>query len=143
MLLLQILSTKFNKLGVISINILESSPPQVNGVLTTCAGEEISLTCSHNNVVASTTQWFISPPANCTASVTHNPPNSPMCGPFVFQDVTPAVSLNVNLNSTAVATADVSMSGSVVECVGGNKVSNFSVGNISLCVLGELYYSFV
>ena len=61
----------------------------------------------------------------------------------MFQDVTPVVSLDVNLNSTAVATADVSMSGSVVKCVGGNKVYNFSVGNISLCVLGELCYRFV
>ena len=120
---------------------MESNPPQVNGVLTACTSEDISLTCSHNNVITAGTQWSISPPVNCTATVTHESPNNPTCGAFVVQDITRPANAMV-INSTAVATADVSMAGSVVECVGGNSVSNFIVGNITLCIVGELFNTY-
>ena len=128
--------------GVLTVNTLESTPAAVNGVLTACAGQQISLTCSHNNVVSGGTLWRASPPVNCSMDVSHigaNPPTPPPCGPFRYQGITPLVSVPSLLNSTAVAIATVNMTGTDIECRGGNSFSSFHVGNISLCVVGELW----
>ena len=115
----------------------------MNGVLNVCAGQQISLTCSHNNVASGSTRWIASLPVNCTTDISHIGANlSPPCGPFMFQGITPLVSpVPSLLNSTAVATATVNMTGTNIECIGGNVLSSFSVGNISLFVVyvvGEL-----
>ena len=113
----------------------------VNGILTTCSGNQIAITCSHNQTVSRSTTWNVSPPVNCSTIITHSEnPVTPPCGSstFVFQGVnslsTPGTTA---LNSTAVIMATVMVSGSVVECRGGNRVGFISVGNISLCVIGE------
>ena len=130
--------------GVSSVSDLESTPPTVNGVLTVCAGEQISLTCSHDNVGTAATRWIASPPVSCLTDISHiaaNPPSPPSCGPFMFQGITPLVLVPSLLNSTAVATATINMTGTNIECRGGNVVNSFSVGNISLSVVyvvGEL-----
>ena len=126
--------------GVLSVNVLESTPTAMNGVLTACAGQQISLTCSHNNVVSGGTRWIASPPVNCMTDISHIGSNSPSpCGPFMFQDITLLVQPSpLCLNSTAVAIATVNMTGTNMECRGGNVVNSFDVGNISLCVVGEL-----
>ena len=63
----------------------------------------------------------------------------------MFKCITRLTQSTTALNSTAVATADVSMSGSVVQCIAGSIISNFSVGNITLCIVGELivYVSYI
>ena len=130
--------------GVSSVNVLESIPPIVNGVLTVCAGEQISLICSHDNVGTASTRWIASSPVSCRSDISHNganPPIPPPCGPFMFQIITPLVPVPSLLNSTAVATVTVNMTGANIECRGGNVVNSFSVGNISLSVgsvVGEL-----
>ena len=80
---------------------------------------------------------------NCSENVNHNNPTSArgrQCGPFMFQNITIAEADVTQLNSTAVATASTEISGSVVECKAGLR-SSISVGNISLCVIGELCMS--
>ena len=125
--------------GVHSANILTSHPSQVNGRIITCVGDEISLTCSHDNAASTTTTWTISSPVNCSTEITHTPPTpvAPPCGPFSFQNITLAEASVIQLNSTAVATASSEISGSIIECIAGF-VSPVSVGNISLCVIGKL-----
>lgn len=131
--------------GALSTNVLESAPPAVNGVLTVYTGQQISLTCNHDNVITGGTRWIASPPINCLTDISHNsanPPTPAPCGPFMFQGITPLVPLPSHLNSTAVATVTANMTGTNIECRGGNSVNSFIVGNISLLVIsivGELW----
>ena len=114
----------------------------MNGVLTACAGQQISLTCSHNTSVGVgvVTVWTASLPINCTSQVSHYfiPATTP-CGPFIFEEITPVVGKPFPplLNSTAVATAAVSMTYSTIECRGGTFFNFVSIGNVSLCIFGE------
>ena len=128
--------------GTSSVNVLESTPTAVNGVLTVCAGQQISLTCSHDNVATASTLWIVSPPVNCMTAVSHTILTAdPQCVPFMFQGITRLEVGITLLNSTTVATATANMTGTNIECRGGNVINSFSVGNISLSVIsvvGEL-----
>ena len=131
--------------GVSSINNLESIPPAVNGVLTVFVGQQISLTCSHDNIIFGGTRWIVSSPVNCSTTISHigTNPQSIHCGPFTFEGITPLEPvIPTFLQSTAVAVATVNMTGANIECRGGNTQANsFSAGNISLSVVryvGEL-----
>ena len=125
------------------VNTLESTPPSVNGVLTACAGQQISLTCSHNSEIsiASVTIWRASPPVNCTSVAIHINSVGLVCGPFRFDRIT-RVELDgpypLSFNSTAMANVTVNMTGTNIECIGGN-IAPRSVGNISLCIVGEFH----
>ena len=112
----------------------------MNGTLTTCSGNRIEMTCSHNEVDTISTIWRVSPPVSCSTTITHSlTPVTPPCGSSMinFQNVTAATLDTTVLISTAVVTANVTMSGSIVECRGGNLARSVNVGNISLCVVGE------
>ena len=125
--------------GALLVNVLESIPPTENGVLTVYAGQQISLTCSHDNVAVASTRWIASSPVNCAIDISHIGPNPPIpspCGPFMFQGITPLEPVPPLLNSTAVATTTANMNATNVECRSGNVVTSFlSVGNISLSVI--------
>ena len=117
---------------------LTSIPSPVNGIITACSGDEISLTCNHDDVGVGTTLWSISAPVNCFQVISHARTNfdNLICGSFAFFNVT---SLNSEANpsqlsSTAVATAIASMSGSVVECREGNLVNSMLIDKVSLCI---------
>lgn len=119
------------------MNTLESVPAAVNGTLTACNGNPIAITCSHDRTETRSTIWNVGPPVDCSTVITHTEvPVTPPCGSsmFTFQDVNSGTTL---LHSTAVVNASVRVSGSVVECRGGNRVVSESIGNISLCVVGE------
>ena len=125
--------------GALSVSTLESTPPAVNGVLNVCAGQQISLTCSHDNVASGGTRWIASPPVNCLTDISHigaSPSTPPPCGTFMFQGISPLVSPvpPLLLNSTAMTTVTINMTGTNIECRGGNIAYFFSVGNISLSV---------
>ena len=124
--------------GALLVNVLESIPPTENGVLTVYAGQQISLTCSHDNVAVASTRWIASSPVNCATDVSHlgsNPSTPPPCGPFMFQGITPLEPVASLLNSTIVAVATANMTGTNIECRGGNAFSSLSIGNISLSVI--------
>ena len=123
-------------LGCYSINTLESTPIAMNGSLTACSGDQISITCNHDQVATTSTMWRITRPVDCSRIITHNQnPVVPACG-LSFVDVNSAAGVS-ELTSTAIATANVTMSGGVIECTGGNDVHSVHVGNISLCVIGK------
>lgn len=117
-----------------------SQPPSyANKYLVACDGDQISLTCSHDNAVSGTTtsRWIMTPPVDCSTSVIHRPPiEAPQCGPFTFHAVNEALSDVSQLNSTAMATASTMMSNTVVECRAGNIAVSSSVGNLTLCIIG-------
>ena len=110
-------------------------------MLTACSGDQITITCNHDQVGTTSTFWIISSPVNCSAIITHvQDSDIPECGSstIMFQDINfVPTSAITELSSTAVVTANVNMSGSVIECRGGNKVGSVSVGNISLCIVGK------
>ena len=114
-----------------------TAPASDGGVLTAGVGQQISLTCSHDNDAAGTTLWKISSPVGCTAVITHiTATSSGDCSPFSFEDVSQG--LTPPFNSTAVATATTSMSGAVVQCFDSAAAAAVQVGsNITLCVYGE------
>ena len=123
-----------------SVNVLKSIPPSVNGVLTACAGQQISLTCSRDDLGTGDTLWRANALVNCSTVVSHstNPPFGSPCGPFMFEEIT---RLEANtlppLNSTAVANATVRMTNVTVQCRSGNLARSVPVDNISLCIVGE------
>ena len=123
-------------LGCYSINTLESTPIAMNGSLTACSGDQISITCNHDQVHTTSTIWRITRPVECSIIITHNQNRVvPACG-LNFVDVNSAAGAS-ELRSTAVANANVTMSGGVIECRGGNQVQSVHVENISLCVIGK------
>ena len=127
-MLLTTLSTAFS--------LLESIPPHVDGILTAYHGDQISLTCSHNNPATAVTKWSFSSPVNCDKAIDHNPPISTtsVCGPFMFVGISGLSCCH--LNSTAVATASTSITGAVVECRDSAGLSPTVVGSITLCIIG-------
>ena len=118
---------------------IESTPAHVGGVLTACAGDQISLTCSHDNLNSGVTSWLFYQPVDCTEVIDHAPPiSTDPCGPFTFQDVS-ILAPDAVLSSTAVATANTSMTSTVVECRDSAGILYDQVGNISLCILSKYF----
>ena len=110
----------------------------MNGTLTTCSGNQVEITCNHNEIDTASTMWRISPPINCSTTITHiHNPDASLCGLITFKNITVAMRDTTLLSSTAVVSVNESMSDSVIECTGGNEVRYVEVGNISLCVIGE------
>ena len=73
----------------------------------------------------------LSPPVNCPTAVDHNNPFSTFpCGPFLFHNITELTSDAVLFNSTAVATASASISGTVVEHRDSSGRTFNQIGNI-------------
>ena len=117
-----------------------SSPANIDGVLTACPGEQISLTCSRNESSTGITRWIFGPPVDCNIIVDNvGSDNTGTCGPFSFQNVTATNNGPGVLTSTAVANASISMSGSVIECRDNAGITGFNqIGNaISLCIIGK------
>ena len=125
-----------------AFNTLKSVPTVENGILTTCTGNPIAITCSHNETLSRSTTWNFSPPVNCSTIITHREDDSvvPPCysSMIMFQDVeSVATSGTTIFRSTALVNATAMMSGSVVECRGGNRIQSVNIGNITLCVIGK------
>ena len=76
---------------------------------------------------------------DCTEVIDHNARfSTDPCGPFIFQDVS-VLAPGAVLSSTAVATANTSMTGTVVECRDSAGIFYEQVGNISLCILSKYF----
>ena len=135
-------------LNVKGAGSLVTTPPAVDGVLTSCG--ETQLTCSHDNVVGENTRWRIGTTMDsssvCQVTVDHTSPATPYsCNVFSFGDVTalPAgggnnASMFPFLNSTAmVSRLPPDLSGSQMQCVEGTLSTSPLVGSVTLCVIGE------
>ena len=123
---------------VSATNSLQSSPIHtVDGILTACAGETFSLTCTHDNHATGITRWIFSTPINCSKTIDHNPPIfTDLCGPFRFQNVT-EIGFHESLNSTTTAIASASMNGTIIECRDSSGTVFNSIGSIKLCIIGN------
>ena len=118
----------------LGVSTLESTPAANNdGVLTACAGSQISITCRHSNLNSGVTVWSFSLPIDCMITIEHNPPLSEPCGPFSFQDAA-MLAAGVELSSTAVATAITSMTGTVVSCQDSVGLIPTTIGSITVCI---------
>ena len=128
----------------IALNSLESTPAHINGQLSACVGEQMSFTCNRDFGLESlSTRWIVSSPTiPCDSLINHLSPISIQpCDAFMFQDVTEVAGSQpvINLSNTAIATANASMSGAVVQC-STSKIPQVSrqVGlNITLCIPGK------
>lgn len=118
---------------------ISSTFPVVNEVLIVYTQETISLTCSHDNSNSGVTRWMFSPPIDCTSLIDHtNPSTTSPCGPFVFHNISVAAP-NMLLSSTAVATASVAMTGTMVACRNANGQHFETSGYLTLCVTGTVF----
>ena len=124
---------------------LVTTPPTVDGVLTSCG--ETRLTCSHDNVVGEQTRWSITAMNSsevCTLIIPHTSPSLATlyrCNEFSFEDITALPGAVDALNSTAVVNPlPLGLSGSRIECVAGALSTSPSVGNVTLCVIGEWHW---
>ena len=108
-------------------------------VLTVCAGDLIMLTCHHDNQETGITRWIFSPPVDCAEIIDHsNPTSTDPCDPFTFQNITELTPTTTLLNSTAVARAKGSLSGTVIECRDNGGMAYNQIGNVTLCVIGMM-----
>ena len=122
---------------------LESVPPAINDdsgtlLLMTCTGDKITITCNFVNHGNAVTLWTFNPrPSSCGRRlIDHNNPNNDFsCGPFMFENVTSVSS--VKLSSTAVVTANESLSNTVIECRDNSGVNYNQSETIKLCVIGK------
>ena len=126
-----------------SLGSLESVPSAIYDssgklLLMACAGKEISITCKFDNHGNAVTLWTFNPGlSSCGRSlIDHNNPNNDFsCGPFMFENVTSVSS--VKLSSTAVVTANESLSDTVIECRDNSGVNYNQSETMKLCVIGE------
>ena len=114
-----------------------STPAHVGGVLKACVGDQISLTCSHDDIRGNDqTRWLFSPPVDCDFLIDHFQPNNAQpCGPFTLQDVSETTGGMV-LNSTVVVSASTSISGTVAKCRDSAGDMFNQIGSTSICVIG-------
>ena len=124
------------------VNALEFSPDHINGQLLACIGDRISLTCNRDFELSNgLTYWTISSPnIPCDSIIRHlSPVSIGHCDPFMFQNVTEITGPITTLSSTAVATANASMSGAVIQCFTSNipQLSMPIGSSITLCIPGK------
>ena len=129
-------------LHVIGAGSLVTTPPAIDGVLTSCG--ETRLTCSHDNVEGGTTRWSISAMDPCAIIIGHDTDISYRCNEFSFEDITALSTANGSLNSTAtVNPLPLDVSGSQMECRAGPLATSPSVGSVILCVVGKVIVQYV
>ena len=117
--------------------LFETFPGHVGGVLSVCIDHEVFITCGHSNLNTGVTRWVLSTPVNCSEVIQHRNPAGPyQCGPFSFQDVT-MLAPDAVLSSTAVATANTSMTGTTVECRDSAGINPHTIGSTTLCIFGK------
>ena len=123
-----------------TLRTFQFTPAGVNGVLSACVGNRISLTCTHDNDATGVTRWIFSPPIDCSETIDHNPPIfTRPCGPFVFNNIS-RIGSNDLLSSTAItAEASASMSGSVAECRDSSGDVYNQIGIASICIIGKVH----
>ena len=114
----------------------------VNGVLSVCPGDEISVTCNNDNVAGGFSRWEMDGPLvsirNCVRRVRHYPPNSPTsCGPVTFTNI--SNTSGPSLMSTAMVPVTQELNGAVVKCLAGGPSSSPQVGNVTINVFGEVF----
>ncbi len=119
---------------------LLSSITDEEAALTVCPGKLVSLTCSHDNVAGEQTRWIISGAKSCISLVSHTAGfTENTCGTFniimISDNTGPTVSSTIQIPVTE------ALNGTLIECFAGGLASSPLVGNTSLNVIGESYYT--
>ena len=110
-----------------------STPESTNGVLTSCPGDRISITCTHNITSSALTQWRLPGVDSCL--IAHGLP-APQCLPFTVTMVSDGS--GPMLNSTVAIIATEGLSGEV-ECLSGLNIASLSVlASVDISVAGEI-----
>ena len=114
----------------------ESQSAQINGVVTACRGEALSLTCTHNNTVTGNTRWVVGQPVDCAETISSTVSPGQSCAPTVtFKDVS-MLNEGIVSSTATLSTANTSVNGTVIECRDGAGIIFNSVVNVSICILG-------
>ena len=123
----------FASVGV--AGILTTNVEAVNGVLTVCPGDFVSIMCSHGNDQSRVTRWEVIdyPTADCSHTVSHRNPVDGTCGPFTITMI--SGSTDPPFNSTAETTATEALDGAQVQCF-SSALLNSLIGNVTIKVLG-------
>lgn len=113
---------------------LTSTPESINGVLTACPGDRISITCTHNITSGAFTEWRL--PGVINICLVVHGGASPNCAPFIVTMVSD--SSGPTLSSTVEIDATEGLSGEV-QCLSGPTVATVSVlSSVNISVAGEI-----
>ena len=103
-----------------------------------CPGEQISLTCTHDNVAGEQTRWQMIQNGNstCTRVVSHTATQrEELCGDsftiFMISD-----NSGPTLNTTLQTTATESLEGTIVVCYAGGLSTSPQAWNVTIHVIG-------
>ena len=129
-----IVKLTFNAFVDVAGKLTVSQGTLLNGVLTVCPGELISLTCTHNMTNGQPfTRWILT---NTTQCIVGHEGETPLdCSLFSFINV--SNSSGQTLASTVLFTATESLNGTVVECLAGGLISSPQVGNVTIHLKGK------
>ena len=124
----------FNALVDVAGKLTVSQGTLLNGILTVCPGELISITCTHNMTNGQPfTRWILPDTTQCI--VGHEGETPLGCSPFSF--INESNSSGQTLTSTVLFKATESLNGTVIECLAGGLISSPQVGNVTIHLKGK------
>ncbi len=108
----------------------------MNGVLTACPGDTISITCIHNVTTSiGLTRWEL--PGGSLCLILHDGSPLPNCAPFTITMVSDNSGTTVS-STVEVTVTDRALDGEMVECRAGVSVINSPlVGSVNISVLSK------
>ena len=113
-----------------------STPESTNGVLTSCPGDTISITCIHN-ITAGTgaTRWELPGVSQCL--VIHDGSGAPYCAPFTITMVSDNSGTTVS-STVEITVTDRALDDEMVECrAGASATDSPLVGSVNISVLSK------
>ena len=110
----------------------------MNGVLTACPGDRISITCTHNITAGvSLTRWELPGVSLCLVVHGYDLPN---CPPFTITIVSDNSGTTVS-STVEMTVTDRALDGEMVECRAGSSATNSPlVGSVNISVLGKFLF---
>ena len=118
-----------------SAGSITSVPDSINGSLTACPGDLISLTCTHSNFAGELTRWRVSGAVNCDVIVSHITQSEQFCGPFTITMISD--NNGPNVSSTAQTSDTAAVDGVTVECFAGALSMSPLAGSSNISILGK------
>ncbi len=107
----------------------------MDGVLTACPGDRISITCTHNNTAGITTRWELPDASSCI--IPHDGTPAPNCPPFTVTMI--SGSSGPTLSSTIETTVtDRMLDGATIVCIAGiSATTSPVVESVNISVSGK------
>ncbi len=110
----------------------------MNGVLTACPGDRISITCTHNITAGDgLTRWEL--PGVSLCLLVHDG-STPQCDPFTITMISDDSGTTVS-STVEMTVTDRALDGEMVECRAGSSATNSPlVGSVNISVLGKFLF---